>query len=452
MIVGWDRDGDGNYPPYDEDDKAVLDGRGKLPWAIESTAKPSFVEIAHLTIRNYGYRKDNCGAIKLFRWGTGSQSHIYIHDVEMHQINKAEKDASGKIVLNFWGGPMTHVAVVNNLVNEYSSYFCRGAPPDGAGRFRFRGNTLRMYGVRGGAFVTGWKLWGHHRGVEVLDNVLDCNARAWRPAGHVSGIGVCQGTQDWTIRGNVLIDLGVTLQPFAKGYPFKRRLNDIRIDGNIFRSTYDGWQWPRHGIKIEGYPDAPAHQTVENATITNNFFSGPAGWGAAVLCTASNGGGPQVGTLTIAGTPFVGPFDRSRGAIAIQTARRGKYRQESFIIRNNIVARAGEGANVAADYAPTRFVADGNVYDPKAAFRWNDPKHWQSVPFAAWRAATGQDRNSRPAVPAFVDLAAGDLHLKKADTAARGRGVDITRITNHDIDGHPRSAIRPTAGADAPGE
>ena len=55
-------------------------------------------------------------------------------------------------------------------------------------------------------------------------------------------------------------------------------------------------------------------------------------------------------------------------------------------------------------------------------------------------------------MPAFVDLAGGDLHLTDPDTAARGRGVDITNITNHDIDGHRRSATRPTAGADAPGK
>ncbi len=234
MIIGWDKDGDGAYPPYDRDDTAVLDGERTLAWAVANEHKLSHIEIAHLTIRNYGYKEKNGGALRLFRWGNGSQSHVYIHDVEMHAINKAEKDASGKIVINFWGGPMTDVAVVNNLVDEYASYFCRGSPPDGAGRFRFRNNTLRMYGIRGGGFVTGWKLWGHHRKVEILDNVLDCNAAAWRPLGHVSGVGVCQGTQDWMIRGNVFLDLGVTLQPFAKGYPFERRLDNIAIERNIF--------------------------------------------------------------------------------------------------------------------------------------------------------------------------------------------------------------------------
>lgn len=162
MIVGWDKDGDGQYPPYDADDTAVLDGGRNLAMAIATAGKLSSIEIAHLTIRNYGYRPNRAGAVKLFHWGTGHQSHVYLHDVEMHAINKAQKDASGKIVVNFWGGPMTDVAVINCLADEYSSYFCRGAPPDKAGRFRFQNLTLRMFGVRGGSFVTGWKLWGHH--------------------------------------------------------------------------------------------------------------------------------------------------------------------------------------------------------------------------------------------------------------------------------------------------
>ncbi len=405
MIVGWDKDGDGHYPPCDKDDTAVLDGERTLGWAIDNRQKLSCIEIAHLTVKNYGYQDDNCGAFKLFRWGDGSQSHIYVHDVELHAINKGEKDASGKIVLSFWGGPMTHVAFINNLVDEYSSYFCRGAPPDKAGQFRFQNNTLRMYGISGGSFVTGWKLWGHHRGVEILDNVLDCNAQAWKPRGHVSGIGVCQGTQDWTIRGNVLIDLGVTLQPFAKGYPFERTLDEIRIDRNVFRSTYAGWDWPPIGLKIGGYKDAPAHQSVENATITNNFFSTSARWGAAILCTAGNGDGPQRGTITIAGNTMLGPFDRSRAAINISAARGASHRQNRFIIKNNVISGAGEGCNIAADYAPTDFVADENVYDPDGRFRWDNSKHWESISFADWQNATNQDPNSKTGTPAPVDAA-----------------------------------------------
>ncbi|MGD8240299.1 MAG: hypothetical protein PVH68_17220, partial [Armatimonadota bacterium] len=59
MIIGWDKDGDGQYPPFDTDDVAVLDGRTSLPVAIDTIPEQhnSYLEIAHLTIRDYGYRQ-----------------------------------------------------------------------------------------------------------------------------------------------------------------------------------------------------------------------------------------------------------------------------------------------------------------------------------------------------------------------------------------------------------
>ena len=456
-IVGWDRDGDGEYPPYDKDDTAVLDGQGRLDWAIHSPQKQSFLEIAHLTIRNYGYRPDDCGALKLFRWGTGHQSHVTIHDVEFEQINKGEKDASGKIVFSFWGGPMTWVAFSNNLVNEYGSYFCRGAPPDNAGHFRFRGNTLRMSGTRKSSFVTGWKLWGHHRRVEILDNVIDCNAHAWRPAGHVSGIGVCQGTQDWLIRGNVFIDTGITLQPYAKGYPLRRRVDNILVDRNVFRATYEGWDWGRSFIHIQGHAEAPVEQTIEDVVITNNFFSGSVGYASAIFGAAGYGnagapGPPQPGCITIAGNTISGPFTRS-GFGAITLTPRVRYRQNHYIIKSNLITNPGGNAsNIETSYAPTDLVASGNLYAPNAAFRWNETKHWVKITFAEWQVATGQDAESKLGAPEFLDLRAGDLHLRPDDALASGFGADITHLTDQDFDGDARSPGRPVCGADVPGQ
>ncbi len=146
-------------------------------------------------------------------------------------------------------------------------------------------------------------------------------------------------------------------------------------------------------------------QSVENATITDTFFSTSARWGAAILCTAGNGGGPQRGTITIAGNTMLGPFDRTRAAITISAPRGDQYRQNRFVIKNNLISSAGDGPNIVANYAPTDFVADGNLYDPDARFRWNNSKHWESISFADWRAATNQDANSKTGRPPFVDAA-----------------------------------------------
>ena len=74
-------------------------------------------------------------------------------------------------------------------------------------------------------------------------------------------------------------------------------------------------------------------------------------------------------------------------------------------IKNNVISGAGEGCNIAADYAPTDFVADENVYDPDARFRWDNSKHWESISFADWQNATNQDPNSKTGTPPVVDAA-----------------------------------------------
>lgn len=94
--------------------------------------------------------------------------------------------------------------------------------------------------------------------------------------------------------------------------------------------------------------------------------------------------------------------------------------------------------------------ADGNVFDPDAGFRWNNRKHWQSLTFAQWRDATGQDANSKTAAPTFADAAAGDLHLTSEGKTPGRSGVDIRGITGVDFDGDPRSQSRPVAGANVP--
>jgi len=189
---------------------------------------------------------------------------------------------------------------------------------------------------------------------------------------------------------------------------------------------------------------------VEDATITNNFFSTSARWRAAILCTAGNGGGPQRGAITIAGNTFCGPFDRSGAAIVISGARGAAYRQDRFVIKNNLIANVGDGVNLAVDYAPTQFVADGNIYDPAARFRWNNPKHWESRSFSAWRQTVEQDVRSTTGTPTFVDFTGGDLHLANQDDIATRTGVDIRQIAAWDIDGDSRSASHPEAGADVP--
>ncbi len=422
MIVGWDRDGDGEYPPYDKDDIAVLDGRGALEMAINNNPNArSYLEFGHLTITNYGHKSKtdsiarNCGAFRLRGHTAGPQSHIYIHDVEIRQVNKAVASRSGTIIVNcFPSGdpsvhqPMSHFAMINNLVDEFAGYFARGAGWGGE-RWRWQNNTLKMYGPEGSeakvkwwAYVTAWKIWSPVHGLEILDNVIDGNPAAWNPTRYVVGTMFCQRSQDWTIRGNVFLNLHVAIiaQPYAEGLPQDRPIDKIVIDRNIIRNTYTGWKWPPYGLIVQGGPKLGS--TVESLTITNNDFRSSVGFKDGMSFQSGNDEGPHTGTITITGNTIYGPFDRA-GIYNIpqdwriaKEKRMRKFPLNKFIIRNNTITNVGPGKSVLTTYAPDNWVAGGNTYDSGAGFSWDGVEY---TTLAEWQKATGQDADSEALKP-----------------------------------------------------
>ena len=445
MIIGWDKDGDGEYPPYDKDDVAVLDGQDKLKLAINNIERGvSYLEIAHISIQDYGkpLGRDQRGAFVLRgRTKADVQSHLYFHDIETHRILKQATGTSNTIWANFFppggkGNPLRHVAFVNNLIDEYGGYAFRGGSRGGQA-YRFQNNTLKMYGPEGdkvklsfSAYVTGWKFWDYIDGMEILDNVVNANPHAWKPKAYTSGVGICQCTRNWTIRGNVFLDLqrSVILQPDAGDfYCQSRTINDVVIDRNIIRNTYDGYVYPGQAITIAGaFPGAPATAAVENVTITNNFISSTTGWNAGIFIIAGNFSGPQPGTITIAGNTIVGPFGlfgNSFAQHAISIYPQSKFRAQGFVIKNNIITNTGPAKrNMGVNYAPSNWVAENNIYDPASAFLWDN----SIIGLDEWKKATGQDANSVQRKPDFVDLASGDLRLKADDKGAGKVGANIT--------------------------
>ena len=468
MIVGWDRDGDGEYPPYDTDDVAVLDGGGELLIAINNRDHgTSFVEIAHLSIRDYGgggWTNEARGAIRpRGKSPRPVQSHLYFHDIEMQRINKGAWMASSTIVVNFFpqGGnsvPFKHAAFINNRIDEFGSFCFRGSNRM-QGPLRFRNNSLKYFGAPEkkaklgfDSAVNAFKLWGQITGIEIVDNVIDGNPRGWGAKAHTAGAVISQCSQDVTVRGNVFLDIWVSVivkgdspAPTCRARP----TTDVVIDRNIIYNSYEGWASLPNAINISAsLPGSPITAIVEDVTITNNFISSTTGWNAGIFCMTGNFAGPQPGTITIAGNTIVGPFGlqgHSLAQHAISIYPQSPYRPESFVIKNNILANTGPGKrNIGVNYAPKEWIAEGNVYDPRSGFLWNN----RIVSLKNWRKLTGQDANSvRYRSPTFANLSEGDLHLA-ADANFPAVGVDITDITGVDFDGQPRSKTDKTPGAD----
>ncbi len=402
MLVGWDKDGDGQYPPFDKDDVAVLDGQKTLPVAVDTIPRKHnrYIEIAHLTIRDYGYQeKVKSTAFNLFYFG-GLESHVYIHDVELYNINRghcALRNHSQSIVLSFWGQPFTDVAFINNKVQDFGAYFCRGAIHEEGGRYRFQNNSLRMDpGEETDArrSAAGWKLWGRFSGCEIVDNVIDMNCRQWSSHGFATGVKPCQGTRDWQIRGNVMIDLGVTLQSYAKGYLMHRPIDNIVIDRNLFWMTDAERGKLPTAVHLAGYAGAPKDETIQNVTISNNLMLSVGGWQpGAILCTVGNKESPQEGTIRIVGNTMHGAPTEAMLVIRPTAA----LKHNSFVIRNNVFHTTdGVRRQIDVGYRPTDFNCDENIYSPEGTFVW---RNGPALSIEQWKNATEQDSASRIGTP-----------------------------------------------------
>ena len=461
MLIGWDKDNDGEYPPYDTDDEAVFDGNQGVSnrgMAIRTYQQRTNMEIAHLSIRNYGGENyTECGAIKLFNGGSVIAKHCYVHDVEIKDVNKLILDGSSRIVISWWGGPRQYAAIVNVEVDGYSSYCFRGSPNDPSAYFRFQNMTLRMHGITTSGLnrhTLGWKLWGTHNHVEVIDNVIDAQTDVWQPQ-HIRNMGlhVCYCAQDYTIRNNEFINCrtAIVFDGDTGGYCGSRPVTNMIVDQNIIRNDYPWSGAMATGISIKGgepggiEPDA----TTQDVTITNNFIWMTEGSESAIYCDVGNDAAPNAGTVTIAGNTIYGPWRRSLDFAAVMALENNTYMQEDWVIKNNIFANSslngGDYKNIRFDFAPTNLVMNGNPYHPHTGFQYAGAN---LDTLAEWQSATGQDANSIAGTPVFVDPANADLHLHLSDTLANAAGVDISDIVDYDIDGDARDANTTTAGAD----
>ena len=465
MLVGWDRDGDGEYPPYDTDDEAVLDGNVNpnnfLGLAISNDPYgKSYIEIAHMAVRYYGHHTDGSdqGVLKLSP-RTNAVNHIYFHDVEMKSINDGIGTDSTMIVWSFWCGNTTlrHLAFINNLIDGTGTYAARGAPGNGSGYYRTQNNTYRFttgfyHGSDTPTTGTTWKVWGAHSDVEFLDNVVYHVPMAPGEIGG-SGFGVRPCVRNYTIRGNEFYECGsaIGVDGLSDGGCHARRNNNIVIDRNYIRctSTVFGSLSYQGPIGIHIKEGGLLNETTENVTITNNFFSFTQQNARPIVSSAGNTQSEQPGVVTIAGNTFHGPgFGSNHKGIIIGYVTM-PYPQNDFVVRNNIIANVGSSnRNIQVFYAPTRWIANGNVYDSSGRYTWSGST---MTSFTSWKSVTGQDAGSKTGSPMFVDGPAGDLHLDPSDTVARGFGVDISDITEWDFDGDRRDPNIPTAGADVEG-
>ncbi len=461
MIIGWDKDADGEYPPYDTDDTAVMDGnfgyQGQLAFLNQGV---SYFEIAHLEAREYNYvttQNYTRGFLRIYD-GQGVASHIYAHDIEMTNMIYINRGTSGSqsIIYNFWtGGTVSHVAIINNLVDGFAQFFIRGAPSNNGGNYRFQNLTLLGRADPNGLLInlTPFKIWGEHNNVEYLDNYVDSRELTHGPYDvGLTCFNVRPCVRNITIRNNEIVSFynGVGFEPFSDGYCESRSQKDILVDRNIIRNTNDYYSpTPRVNGIFLGDGGTLLAQTSEDVTITNNFIwisdTDMKGRGIRIDSGAMAAvGQPPVGTITLAGNTIYGPGSGSdfRGIGIWSTTT---YPQDSYVIKNNLIANIGaSNVNFYVAYEANDWTCNGNIYDDDGSFVWNGDFY---LSFAQWKNY-GNDPNGSTGDPLFVDAANGNFHLDPNDTVAIGVGLDISSITDHDFDGDTRDATTLTVGAD----
>lgn len=460
MIVGWDANGDGDYPPH-SGETAALDGASSAAGyrAIDNTGGASYLEYAHFTAQDFGIAAstNERGFFFLDHGASAAVNNIYVHDLQLSRILKGQLNTSSDIVFPFWvgGGGMNNIALININATEFGSYFARGqggTPSVNSTNWRLQNISATAYGEttrQNTSAVIVMKLWGWNTGVDVLDNHFDAQPTAWN-AGSVqyptSAVMVMHCSNNWTIRNNDIIDWrhAITLQPGNPSDPtscLTRAIDNIAVDRNDFVNSFP-WLYQQ---LIQFGSGSSLTNTVNTVTLTNNFIAqlGAAQANGTFLWSdTGNAQSEQPGSVTIAGNTFYG--DVNVPAVIIGAYFAGyslpAYPQQNYIIKDNVIAglRSGD-LNIWTQYAPTNWQADYNVFqnDPSGGrFVWTNSS---ATSFANWKSQSGGDAHSfASCTPSFVNTVAGNLHLNSTDTCAKDVGTALSGVTSVDYDGETR--------------
>jgi len=500
MIVGWDKDNDGEYPPFDTDDLSVFFGGDviggdpeRCDGADDNAGKGQvFVlerggerwEMGHFQVREYGTcsTERNKGFME-YRTQTATLSHLYTHDISMRYINR--KEASGHdVILRTFNGKMKHAAWENIEVLDYGSYFQRGGVgvSEEVGPFRFKNFTLRCAGApviltSGSPHCTGFKLWQFVTGVEVLNffaEVLpDLPERngLTRPVSSTSGFSSFSTCiQDVVVRNNEILNFrnfgGISIEasvcdalyPSGENFGNPHRSVDRELyEGNIFRIT-DPNMWASNGI----FRIHSCHRNdlkIEDVSLINNFFSISGSTFNPISIECGINEVPDRGTYLFAGNTF--NFNDPVGSRLLKLIC-GDGSDRSHVIGDvrfiNNIFRAPAGTDMirvqdcngdgVVDY--DNLVFEGNVYSPGMKFDWMFKPNAGSLykgDFAGWQSASGLDLSSSECEMSLLDPLNGDLHVVSTDTCVRDRGADVVALSvgsfgadgvRFDVDGQMR--------------
>ncbi|MGB2692389.1 MAG: hypothetical protein WBC96_07835, partial [Thermodesulfobacteriota bacterium] len=471
MIIGWDKDNDGQYPPFDTDDVSELYGGPPncLAQALKTSkvVPVSYLEVAHFTVREYG-TCEPMDTASGFMSHTGPldqvYSHHYFHDLSIVDVNKAEINGESGTIIHalFSAGSYKWAAWENQEILNAAGYSYRGSSGSllggDSGPWRFKGTTRTCFanGIgenSTGTLCTGWKNWRYISQVEILDQIYDMNIDAgWIVDTRVANdfVGAVQCVQDWVIRNNEIKDVknpfvvigfdDDACTPESDGFP-SRPTKDILIEGNIWRNTFRWASSPAQNasgscLGIAGCDSLEG--TVSNVKFYNNVCWSEVDMGPIINVNCLQDFDDNPGSYEFINNTLYAGGAITFGALNISNADFGTFAENDITFSNNIVVIRPGDAAIRIPFPLDSFVSDNNTFSPNTRFFWEGVNLGLGI--TNWYNASGQDFNSFECTPTFVDAANGDLHLDASDGCALNFGADMSRHIATDIDWEGRPA------------
>ena len=411
MIVGWDSDNDGQYPPFDANDTAVFDGNDAgnswLWWRGDNRSR---VETAHFTVRDYNRGCANEATIE--PQDNNGPDHVYFHDITFP--GAATGCGEGRFVSAFGANGISYHAFENlEWPNVGGFIIYRGDATESVGAQFIRWKNITV--VVSGSLDQVTKHWNNWSNVEWLDSHIQ---------GVASGVSIAQCNQGWTVRNNMFLNNGIGIgfnivDADSCNQP-GRPTDNIVIDRNTFHCGVASCRGDFQSSLQFGFGGTGTNNTYLGAVkITNNFFSVAGGsQGRAILVDVPMQGSGTTGkTITIVNNSFHGAFSDG-GIVTFDYAGSGSRVPAGWVVQNNLFSGGSAVDSTAATLS--NYTASAN--------RWQSGMATDQVVGASCSSA-----------PAYVGASTGDLHLQASDTCAQNLGVAVAAsITTLDFDGQPR--------------
>lgn len=150
MLVGWDTDDDGIYPPLDPDDEFILDEHEGFQFVPDAVNGGDYWEVAHFRARKSGSAtKQRGGFYGQRRNETDYVSYTYFHDGWLEKTNHQKCHSTGNMVWNFFTLYVEYQAAERIRATDVYGYVNRGGARGKYMRFSDWSLTARTRGANG---------------------------------------------------------------------------------------------------------------------------------------------------------------------------------------------------------------------------------------------------------------------------------------------------------------